>query len=314
MQQQQQQLKEPLRRRRPRGVLAFLGQQEHVTQYPYDSDAWKTPKPIPTRSRSTRRSRRNRSSNPRQQSQPQPPQPSTVSQRSNGDNGNDSNPHHDHLADHSNDEANGNAVPATATRTTAVATESRRLVDICEEYPVILLFLFDPHQPHSFQIRNQLVRLCAAARDPDHEHEHDGHRRHRPPPPVHCLCATMMVADQEEDIGNGAVAEFLRDTGFSQFTVTAAVQTCFHWNRAPYLTVVGRTYNSKQPKEKSSTGNNHHHIPNYSRKVISTTHEELALTWNPDQVSVERWLEGQSALSCQQQGMAMAIFPSCSIM
>jgi hypothetical protein len=289
--QQQKQLKEPLRRRRPRGVLAFLGQQEHVTHYPYDSDAWKTPKPIPTRSRSTRRSRRNRSSN-RQQPQTQP---STIAQRSNDDN---DSPNHDHdnVADNSNDQ-----VVDTAT---AVATESRRLVDICEEYPVLLLFLFDPHQPHSFQIRNQLVRMCAAARDHDHDSHHDNPRRHRPP--VHCLCATM--ADKE-DIDNGAVAEFLRDTGFSLFIVTAAVQTCFHWNRAPYLTVVGRTY----PKQKGS-GNNHNNNHNYSRKVISTTHEELALTWNPDQVSVERWLEGQSALSCQQQGMAVAIFPSCSIM
>jgi hypothetical protein len=282
----QHQQKEPLRRRRPRGVLAFLGQQEHVTQYPYDSDAWKTPKPIPTRSRSTRRSRRNRSSSSRQQPQPQP---STTS-RINDDNGNNSIPNHDHLVDHSIDEAD---VPVPVT---AVSTESRRLLDICEEYPVILLFLFDPHQPHSYQIRNQLVRLCAAARGHDHDNPHR--------PPVHCLCATM--ADKE-DIDNGVVKEFLQDTGFSQFIVTAAVQTCFHWNRAPYLTVVGRTY----PKQKSN-GNSHNH--NYSRKVISTTHEELALKWNTDQVSVERWLEGQSALSCQQQGMAMAIFPSCSIM
>jgi hypothetical protein len=286
-QQQQQQLKEPLRRRRPRGVLAFLGQQENVTHYPYDSDAWKIPKPIPTRSRSTRRSRRNRSSS-RQQPQPQP---STITPRTNDDDEN-SIPNLDNLVDDRDDKAD---VPVTVR---AVSTESLRLLDICEEYPVIILFLFDPHQPHSYFIRNQLVRLCAAARDLD---DHDN-RPHRPP--VHCLCATL--ADKE-DIDNGVVKEFLQDTGFSQFIVTAAVQTCFHWNRAPYLTVVGRTY----PKQKSN-GNSHNH--NYSRKVISTTHEELALTWNTDQVSVERWLEGQSALSCQQQGMAMAIFPSCSIM
>jgi hypothetical protein len=295
--QHQQQLQEPLRRRRPRGVLAFLGQQEDVTHYPYDSDAWKIPKPIPTRSRSTRRSRRNRSSS-RQQPQAEP---STITPRINDDDDDDDDgiPNLDSLMDHSNDEVN---VPVTTV--TAVSTESRRLLDICEEYPVILLFLFDPHQPHSHQIRNQLVRLCAASRNCDHDHD----SRHGTPP-VHCLCATM--ADKE-DIDNGVVKEFLQDTGFSQFIVTAAVQMCFHWNRSPYLTVVGRTY----PKQKSHSGNsqishNHH---NYSRKVISTTHEELALTWNKDQVSVERWLEGQSALSCQQQGMAMAIFPSCIIM
>lgn len=256
-------MNEPLRRRRPRGVLAFLGQQEHVTHYPYDSDAWKTPKPIPTRSRSTRRIRRNRNR--------QPPQPSTITPRSND---NDD-------IDEPNDPVNVNDVTATA-----FSTKSRQLVDICEEYPVILLFLFDPHQPHSFQIRNQLVRLCASE------------RRH-----LHCLCATMTNGD---DTGN-LVGEFLQDTGFSLFTVTAAVQTCFHWNRAPYLTVVGRTI----PKRSSGSSSNNN---NYSRKVISTTHEELTLTWNPDQVSIERWLEGQSALSCQQQGVAMAIFPACNIM
>jgi hypothetical protein len=269
---QQQQLNEPFRRRRPRGVLAFLGQQENVTHYPYDSDAWKTPKPIPTRSRSTRRSRRNRH---RQQ------QPSTTSitpSRSNDDD----DPNHA-VVDTHNDQAN----------VITVSTESRRLIDICEGYPVILLFLFDPHQPHSFQIRNQLVRLCAAV--PDRQ--------------VHCLCATMATDETSSSTPaiDNVVGDFLQDTGFSQFTVTAAVQTCFHWTRAPYLTVVGRTIPSNSMKSSANTNN-------YSRKVISTAHEELALTWNTDEVSVERWLEGQSALSCQQQALAMAIFPSCSIM
>jgi hypothetical protein len=279
--QQQQNDGPALRRRRPRGVLAFLGhQQEHVTHYPYDSDAWKTPKPIPTRSsRSTRRSRRNRN-----QQQPQPQPSITITQTP----GNDSdNSHHVHVVD--NDNPNGNSY-SNGHQAHKVSTESRLLVDICEEYPVILLFLFDPHQPHSFQIRNQLVRLLTSAAVGENRQQ------------VHCLCATMADSTNNDDID--AVQDFLQDTGFSQFTVTAAVQTCFHWTRAPYLTVVGRT--SSTPSTVKSG--------NYSRKVISTAHEELALAWNTDQVSIERWLEGQSALSCQQQGMAMAIFPDCSIL
>jgi hypothetical protein len=277
--QQQQQHDGPLRRRRPRGVLAFLGhQQEHVTHYPYDSDAWKTPKPIPTRSsRSTRRSRRNRN---HQQTQTQ--QSSTTITQTLRHESDD--PHHVRVLDNDNLNDNDNSDQAQK-----VSTESRLLVDICEEYPVILLFLFDPHQPHSFQIRNQLVRLLSSAAVGENRQQ------------VHCLCATM--ADTDND-NVDVVQDFLQDTGFSQFTVTAAVQTCFHWTRAPYLTVVGRTGSSSSAVKSG----------NYSRKVISTAHEELALTWNEDQVSIERWLEGQSALSCQQQGMAMAIFPDCSIL
>jgi hypothetical protein len=77
------------------------------------------------------------------------------------------------------------------------------------------------------------------------------------------------------------------------------------------LTVFGRTYPLTTPTSGKSSGSLQ---LQYSRKVISTAHEELALAWNTDQVSVERWLEGQSALHCQQQGLATAIFPSCSIM
>jgi hypothetical protein len=260
----QQSQTEPLRRpRRPRGVLAFLGQQESVTHYPYDSDAWKTPKPIPTRSRSTRRSRRNRN-------RQQPTNTTTTAL-------------HDESDHVGNDGVNGDQNDQAH----AISTESRRLVDICEGYPVIILFLFDPQQPHSFQIRNQLVRLCATVAQSDQ---------------VHCLCATTNNSSADE---LADVEVFLRDTGFSQFTVTAAVQTCFHWTRSPYLTVVGRTTTATQ---------NNMNNGNYSRKVISTAHEELALTWNANEVSVERWLAGQSALSCQQQFLAVGIFPSCNIL
>jgi hypothetical protein len=43
-----------------------------------------------------------------------------------------------------------------------------------------------------------------------------------------------------------------------------------------------------------------------------TAREEVVFTsWNTDQVSAKRWLQGQSA--CQQQVLAVAIFTSSTI-
>lgn len=238
---QQEQQQPQLRRRRPRGVLAFIGE-DVVQHYPYDCEAWDKQQDVEMPRHYFRKGQRRRR----------------------------------HRQEHD------------AAQPAALATQHRVTADLCRDFLVIVVFLFDPRHPHSWQVRNQLVRLTAA-----HSHE------------IHCLaaCATSGTADADANID-----AFLKNTGFSRIAVTSAIQTCFHWDRAPYLTVVGK--HTTQSVSNNSSNNTTH----YSRKVISSTHEELALKWNLSEVTVQRWKQNESGLTWMQQAAVMALYPSCAIL
>ena len=166
--------------------------------------------------------------------------------------------------------------------------EPRRQIDLTDwlqDVVVVVIVLLNPGQPYSTRVRQNLEKLLQAHQSSDDK------------PRIRCLALVAGVStssqsrDRSSEDSMTAVDHFFRGTGFAVAPLTATLSTVLQLTQVPTLATVDMT----------------------GRK-ISVSHEELALEWNDLEYVAEKWCQGESALSVQQQVLATAIFPTCTLL
>jgi hypothetical protein len=147
---------------------------------------------------------------------------------------------------------------------------------------LLVLFCFDPGQPYSCTVRNRLLSLCegaARSKGVGVGGADDSSLRLR--------CVAISAQHRSPQ-----ASDFLRDTGFVAVPWSSQLATL---GIVPPHTPSLAVYRNQ--------------------KRISCSHEELGLEWNSTDRVLVRWRNGQSSLSCSQQALASAVFPtSCAVL
>jgi hypothetical protein len=147
---------------------------------------------------------------------------------------------------------------------------------------LLVLFCFDPGQPYSCTVRNRLLSLGEGA-----ARSKGGGVSGADISSLRLRCVAISAQHRSTQ-----AAAFLRDTGFVAVPWSSQLAT---------LGIVPP------------------HTPSLAvylnQKRISCSHEELGLEWNLTDRVLIRWRNGQSSLSCSQQALASAVFPtSCAVL
>jgi hypothetical protein len=149
---------------------------------------------------------------------------------------------------------------------------------------LLVLFCFDPGQRYSSSVRDRLVLLCegsariSGAGSSGSSAEESSAR-------LRCVAISAHHRTPE-------AADFLRNTGFTAVPWSSQLAT---------LGIV--------PPHTPSLAVYLNH------KKVSCSHEELGLEWNSTDDVIRCWRTGQSSLSCSQQVLANAIFPTtCAVL